>query len=66
MGWKPDRTTGFDKNGEWRQVLDWQEAHMVDHGGCLWVWQTGLGGGYRIIHPSYEGVFYDLSELYDD
>lgn len=64
---QPDHTTGFDADGHWRQVLNWQDAHIVDHGGCLWVWQTGRGGGYRLVHPVYEDfVLYDLGDLYDD
>ena len=64
---RPDRfLLPGDSSWDWRQVLDWRGAHIVDHGGCLWIW---AGDGYRWI-PDMPGapnstVFYDLSEIYD-
>jgi len=61
---EPDRKSRFVRahGGHywWRQVLDWRDAHIVDHGGTLWIGEPG--GGYRL---AFDPVFYDLSELYD-
>jgi len=67
MGWgNPDRSSRFvpepDGRLSWRQTLDWRGAHIVDHGGLLWVWQPH--GGYRLCMLTE--VFYDLSAIYDD
>ena len=62
---EPDRKSRFvqerDGSWSWRQVLDWLDAHIVDHGGFLWIGQPG--GGYRVTFC--DPVFYDLSELFD-
>lgn len=62
----PDRTTGYDHQGTWRQVLDVFDAHIVDHAGVLHVWEKG---GYRVTHhPGYDDlapIFYS-DVLYDE
>ncbi len=58
--WQPDHTSGFNSEGFWRQTLDPFDAHVVDHGGALWIWNDdGLERGYR-WDPTYEEgpVFY--------
>ena len=63
----PDHSSRFvterDGSTSWRQTLDPLEAHVVDHGGLLWVWQPS--GGYRVV-PYDNPIFYDLREVYDD
>ena len=61
----PDYRSGFDGDGNWRQVLDWQDAHIVDHGGSLWIWQPE--GGYLFSPEHCFGpVFYDPTDVYGD
>jgi hypothetical protein len=63
----PDHSSRFiqdaDGTQHWRQTLDWRGAHIVDHGGSLWIWQPH--GGYRLSHPM-DDLFYDLSEVYGE
>ena len=66
MGSRRCFSPGERQNEEWhwRQVLDWLDAHIVDHGGSLWVWETD---GYKWVPEGCMGetIFYNLKDIYE-